>query len=77
MTDRQKEAILLLNELAINLSNEQYFLLLEFIISNPQQVTYTPYPWNDGKDLETQPIITMYGCQMDSSWTSTEPKEEE
>lgn len=43
MTDKQKQAILLLNNLKLN--DEEYFLLLEFIVEQPTQVwspTWTP-----------------------------------
>ena len=47
MTEKQKQAISLLNRLKDNMSEEEYFLLLDFIvISNPVYVpSYPTYPY--------------------------------
>lgn len=44
MTEKQKQAILVLNGLTGYLSHEEYFTLLEFVVEQPQQVC-NPSPW--------------------------------
>lgn len=48
MTDKQKQAILLLNNLKLN--DEEYFLLLEFIVEQPTQV-WSP-TWTQPQPIE-------------------------
>lgn len=66
MTDKQKEAIMLLNSIKATpsakdeaiLTDEQYFMLLDFIIGE-KQVTYVPQPtipWT-----VPQPLQPYYG----------------
>ena len=48
MTERQKEAIRILNKIrqvssSCALSEDEYFLLLEFVVGNEPQMTYIPY----------------------------------
>lgn len=52
MTDKQKEAIILLNRIKETktatceaiMTDEQYFMLLEFIIENNTEIQYVPQP---------------------------------
>ena len=66
MTEKQKQAISLLNRLKDNISEEEYFLLLDFIVGkdNPVYVPYYPnYP--------TYPYITWDNKplpEMDELW---------
>ena len=48
MTEKQKQAVSLLNRLKDNISEEEYFLLLDFVVgkNNPVYVPYYPtYPY--------------------------------
>lgn len=61
MTEKQKQAISLLNRLKDNMSEEEYFLLLDFIVSNnpvyvPSYPTY-PYITYDSKPI---PVTCNY-----------------
>lgn len=46
MTDKQKQAIAAINDAKQNktLDDEQYYLLLEFIMSNQPSTQYIPWP---------------------------------
>ena len=69
MTDKQKEAISILNEVlrAKAVDDEEYFKLLDFIIEQPQQqVQYIPYyPWNQ-PNWETEPHLFRVTCSGDA-----------
>ena len=67
MTDKQKQAIRVLNNIrAVSkaLSENDYFLLLEFVVGEPS-VTYIPNnTWNIPKMDE--PMTVMYGCSAET-----------
>lgn len=68
MTSDQKQAIMVLMKLynKKHINEEQYFLLLDFIISDTRnEIKISEYPWNDNK-LPDMPITVMYGCGTDS-----------
>lgn len=71
MTDKQKQAILLINGLTGYLSHDEYFLLLDFIVGN-NEPTLIPYPsWKDvNKKSYDPPITTIYGCPVDKVITT-------
>ena len=57
MTEKQKQAISLLNKLKDNMSEEEYFLLLDFVVGNnpvyvPHYITWDnkPIPLTCGTD---------------------------
>ena len=60
MTEKQKQAILLINELKYDkkaLTIEEYFRLMEFIVGNNEpQISYIPYTQTD-----PQPLDPVYG----------------
>lgn len=60
MTEKQKQAILFINELKYDrkaLTVDEYFLLMEFIVGNSEpQITYIPFTQTD-----PQPIDPLYG----------------
>jgi hypothetical protein len=65
MTSNQKQAIKVLmnlyNEKHIN--EEQFFLLLNFIISDTRnEIKISEYPWDAPKSSDFMPITVMYGC---------------
>lgn len=67
MTNDQKEAIKVLMSLynKDHIDEEQYFLLLDFIVSDTRnEIKISEYPWNDNK-LPNMPITVMYGCGTD------------
>ena len=84
MTEKQKQAIRILNQLCWdNVINENdYFLLLEFIVGDTRnEIKISEYPWNMPKSPD-MPITVMYGCSTDVisydlSSTSNKIKEEE
>ena len=57
MTDKQKEAIGVLNRVREKLTDDEYFTMLEFIIEE-KQVTYIPQPTIP---LTTPDIRPYYG----------------
>lgn len=64
MTEKQKQAISLLNKLKENITEEEYFLLLDFIVEHngityiPTYPTYPTYPYIT---WTTEPIpVTCY-----------------
>ena len=64
MTKDQKQAVMVLMNLYNDdhIDEEQYFLLLDFIIRDTRnEITISEYPWNDNK-LPDMPITVMYGC---------------
>ena len=64
MTSDQKEAIKVLMNLydKKHINEEQYFLLLDFVISYTRnEIKISELPWNDNK-LPDMPITVMYGC---------------
>lgn len=46
MTEKQKQAVLLINDLRQkqSITNDEYMSLLEFIVNEQQQTQYVPYP---------------------------------
>ena len=79
MTEKQKKAVKVLNTLRINrpaqmLNDEDYFLLLDFVVEQPQpQVQYIPYyPWStqqiyaDGKEPMPPFEVTCSDSQIDN-----------
>lgn len=60
MTEKQKQAILFINELKYDrkaITVEDYFLLMEFIVGNNEsQITYIPFTQTD-----PQPLDPLYG----------------
>ena len=62
ITDKQKEAILLLMDLYVNkhINEDKYFLLMEFVVGNQKaQVWNTPYIQTDPQPLD--PVYGYYG----------------
>ena len=56
MTEKQKQAISLLNKLKDKITEEEYFMLLDFIVEN-NNVTYVPtYPTYPYITWDTKPI---------------------
>ena len=80
MTDKQKQAITILNRVCYSIeaiSEEEYFTLLEFILGDKVKEIFPTYPQK--QDWET-PIMVMYGCRTDGITfieTTTDHKEEE
>ncbi len=68
MTTDQKQAIMVLMNLYNDnhIDEEQYFLLLDFVISDTRNgIKISEYPWNEHK-LPNMPITVMYGCGTDA-----------
>lgn len=65
MTDKQKEAIKLLNELRYSeispLSDDEYFLLLEFVFEREKGIQYVPQPTIPWTTPEIRPYYTGTG----------------
>jgi len=64
ITTDQKEAIKVLMNLynKKHINEEQYFLLLDFVISDTRnEIKISEWPWDD-KKLPDVPITVMYGC---------------
>ena len=67
MTEKQKQAIKLLNSLwnanggMMRIGEEDYFLLMEFVVGTPTIMSQKP--WNIPA-IDT-PITVMYGCLTD------------
>lgn len=64
MTNDQKEAIKVLMNLYNDhyIDDDQYFLLLDFIINDTRnEVKISELPWNTPK-LPDMPITVIYGC---------------
>ena len=67
MTTDQKQAIMVLMNLYNDnhIDEEQYFLLLDFIIRDTRnEIKISEWPWNEDK-LPNMPITVMYGCGTD------------
>lgn len=68
ITTDQKEAIKVLMNLynKKQINDEQYFLLLDFIISDKRnEIKISELPWNEHKPPFDMPITVMYGCGTD------------
>ena len=83
MTADQKQAIMVLMNLYNDqhIDEEQYFLLLDFVISDTRnEIKISEFPWNEQK-LPDMPITVMYGCSVEplitSTWTNNSNKIEE
>lgn len=72
MTDKQKEAIELINDLRnkAHISKDEYFLLLDFILEQPQQqIQYIPYyPWSQ-PSWDTEPHLFRVTCEHNATTT--------
>ena len=67
MTRDQKEAIKVLMNLynEEHIDEEQYFLLLDFVISDTRnEIEISELPWNVPKSPD-YPITVMYGCSTE------------
>lgn len=72
MTDKQKEAIELINDLRnkADISKDGYFLLLDFIIEQPQQqIQYIPYYYWNQQNWDTEPHLFRTTCGCNSTTT--------
>ena len=72
ITTDQKEAIKVLMNLynKKHINEEQYFLLLDFIISDTrEEIKINNIPWNTPKSPDYPPITVMYGCPIDDTLT--------
>lgn len=69
MTTYQKQAIMVLMNLYDDnhIDEEQYFLLLDFVISDTRnEIKISEYPWYEVKPPFDMPITVMYGCGTDA-----------
>lgn len=73
MTEKQKEAILLINSLTGILKADEYFLLLEFIVANPIPIINVPFQ----QPYQPQPLDTWYKITCSDTATTDQTKEEE
>lgn len=55
MTDQQKEAIKILNRVKGSMTNEEFFLLLEFIVEKQTEIHYVPQPTIPGITPDIRP----------------------
>ena len=55
MTDQQKEAIKILNRVKGSMTNEEYFMLLEFIVEKQTEIHYVPQPTIPGITPDIRP----------------------
>ena len=72
MTNDQKEAIKVLMNLYNKeyIDEEQYFLLLDFIINDTRnEIKISELPWNERKSSDYPPITVMYGCPVEDTIT--------
>lgn len=48
MTSKQKEAIKVLNDLKqkVHITYDEYFMLLDFVVNNEQQISWIPFQPN-------------------------------
>jgi len=81
MTEKQKQAIEILNNLKWNtaIKEDDYFLLLEFVVvgDNKPQITYIPFAPTDPQPLD--PVYGKFGkvtCGQYSIETTLTEKEE-
>lgn len=68
MTTDHKQAIIVLMNLYNDhhINEEQYFLLLDFVISDTRnEIKINNIPWNVPKSPDYPPITVMYGCPTD------------
>ena len=68
MTSDQKEAVKVLMDLynKDHINEEQYFLLLNFVISDTRnEIKISEYPWYTPRIPDYPPIAVMYGCGTD------------
>lgn len=56
MTEKQKQAISLLNKLKDDMSEEEYFLLLDFVVGRDNPVYVPSYPTYPYITWDTKPI---------------------
>lgn len=93
MTEKQKQAIRVLNKLLWNdsIKEDDYFLLLEFIVGQHVESTKTHpwetdpalYPWTRRLTEDPQPIDPVYGkfgkvtCNQNNTETTLTEKEEQ
>lgn len=81
MTDKQKQAISILNNLQRNnsIKEDDYFLLLEFIVEdNKPQITYIPFTPIDPQSID--PVYGEFGkvnCDQYNVETTLTEKEEQ
>ena len=65
MTEKQKEAIVLLNRMqepkVSPLSDDEYFLLLEFVVKGETEIQYVPQPTIPWTTPEIRPYYTGTG----------------
>ena len=55
MTDQQKEAIKILNRVKGSMTNEEYFMLLEFFVEKQTEIHYVPQPTIPGITPDIRP----------------------
>lgn len=70
MTTDQKQAIMVLMNLynEEHIDEEQYFLLMDFVISDTRnEIKISELPWNEHKSPFDMPITVMYGCPVDDT----------
>ena len=70
MTTDQKQAIMVLMNLYNDhhIDEEQYFLLLDFIINDTRnEIKISEFPWNVPKSPDYPPTTVMYGCPIDDT----------
>ena len=82
MIEKQKQAIKILNQLRCNdvINENDYFLLLEFIVE--QHSESTTYPWTRRLTEDPQPLDPIYGkfgitCSQSNIKTTLTEKEEQ
>lgn len=67
MTDKQMQAVKLLNRLKEALTEEEYFMLLEYVVAPPPQEQYVPiYPTNP-----TTPQFPIWPSSPWCAWQTT------
>lgn len=83
MTDKQKEAIRILNRIKdpvvrmgdeiapAAISDEEYFKLLEFILDNKTEIQYVPQPTMPWTTPDIRPYYGGTGAELDITATLT------
>jgi hypothetical protein len=77
MTDKQKQAIMILNNLhqQLSINDDEYFLLLDFIIGHKEPIITLPSNHNWWEDVVKKPydvpITVMYGCPVPPSFSDS------
>lgn len=63
MTNKQKQAITVLNGLLNNgkMNENEYFLLLDFVVEQPAQQVWNPAPWTITNTKPLDPYYEPYG----------------